>query len=312
MKSQTSPLSGTQSLQQEGILFQEAAAHFVDSIDMEILKDSPHDRRHIKDILLALLFLGYHGVSYRRLHSYLVRLRQMGVLQSVPSKNTLNRFVLNPIHTPILERLIGETAAAFASMESIGIFDSTWVGIGAYTASSHIKNTLKSKTNNNYLRTRKLHVCVLRNSRIIASAAATHGSANDSPLFSTLLTRVSENGFTLTEVLADKAYSAKDNYLLCQRLNIQNAFLDFKSNATVTRRSKSAIYRRQLLLKMNNPQEWKEHYRYRPIVESVFSSIKRKFRNYVASHQGVSQDNELLLRALAYNLTIVGRYFFSV
>ena len=42
--------------------------------------------------------------------------------------------------------------------------------------------------------------------------------------------------------------------------------------------------------------------------EGVFSAIKRKNVNYLRSKREMSQDIELLLKALVYNLTIIGRF----
>ncbi len=53
---------------------------------------------------------------------------------------------------------------------------------------------------------------------------------------------------------------------------------------------------------------WKDAYRYRTLVEQVFSVIKRKHLNYLRSRNETAQDVELLLKCLVYNITVIGRY----
>ena len=48
--------------------------------------------------------------------------------------------------------------------------------------------------------------------------------------------------------------------------------------------------------------------RFRAIIEGIFSSIKRKNINYLRSRNEIAQDNELLFKALVYNLTIIGKF----
>ncbi len=58
----------------------------------------------------------------------------------------------------------------------------------------------------------------------------------------------------------------------------------------------------------NNPEKWHENIRYRVIVEGVFSAIKRKNTNYLRGRKENSQDCELLLKCLVYNLTLLRKF----
>ena len=58
----------------------------------------------------------------------------------------------------------------------------------------------------------------------------------------------------------------------------------------------------------NEPEIWHEDYRYRVIVEGVFAVIKRKFLNWLRTRNDTARDNEILLKALCYNLMILGKY----
>ena len=61
-----------------------------------------------------------------------------------------------------------------------------------------------------------------------------------------------------------------------------NVFIDFKSNATL-RRAKSDIWREKLRLYKEQKDIWNQSYRFRVLIEGVFSAIKRKNLNYLRS-----------------------------
>jgi hypothetical protein len=53
---------------------------------------------------------------------------------------------------------------------------------------------------------------------------------------------------------------------------------------------------------------WNQTYRFRVIIEGIFSALKRKNLNYLRSKKETAMDVELLLKALVYNITIIGKY----
>ena len=116
------------------------------------------------------------------------------------------------------------------------------------------------------------------------------------------------NSFKIVSILADSAYCSKKHYKLCEELGIKNVFLDFKKNIRKSETTTS-LWQKQVKLYQEKPEEWKESYRYRPIVESTFSTIKRKGKNYLRCRRSNSQDCEMFLKALWYNLIIIGKSF---
>jgi len=50
-----------------------------------------------------------------------------------------------------------------------------------------------------------------------------------------------------------------------------------------------------------------EHYHKRSNVEAVFSSIKRKFGEHVRAKKSLAQENEVLCKALCYNICVLIR-----
>ena len=51
--------------------------------------------------------------------------------------------------------------------------------------------------------------------------------------------------------------------------------------------------------------EFLEHYHKRSNVESTFGAIKKKFGESVKSKNRVAQENELLCKIIAYNITVL-------
>lgn len=105
----------------------------------------------------------------------------------------------------------------------------------------------------------------------------------------------------------DAGYNSKKNYALCKELGIFDTYIDFKSH-NVIRRAKSELWREKLRLYREQKEIWQETYRFRVIIEGVFSAIKRKNLNYLRSKKEVAQDVEILLKCLVYNLTVIGKY----
>jgi transposase len=44
------------------------------------------------------------------------------------------------------------------------------------------------------------------------------------------------------------------------------------------------------------------------IVESIISAVKRRFRDFVTSRKQDNQQKQIILKVLAYNITILGKY----
>ena len=130
---------------------------------------------------------------------------------------------------------------------------------------------------------------------------------SDYTLFEPIIRKVVENGFTIDNLLADAGYSSKNNYALCKELGILGTYIDFRSNASI-KRGKSDLWKEKLKLFKEQKEIWHEAYKYRALVEQVFSAIKRKYLNYLRARNEVAQDVELLLKVLVYNITVIERY----
>jgi len=278
---------------------------FIDRVPIEKLQEYGRPRFNIRDIMKCLLAMSYNSMSYRRSESDFRKMLNEGLIMKVPPRTTLVGYVNSKEIRDIIEKLIQYSSTFFIENESTIIVDSTWFSIrnpyyGGYKIVHDKRNAPLDKV-------RKLHFCCLKNSKIISCAKATKGTVSDFNFFEELIRTTVKRGFNISRLLADAGYSSKNNYLLCKKLGILNAFIDFKSNVT-TKRGKSDLWRERVRMWKEQQELWHETYRFRVIIEGVISSIKRKGLHYLRSRNETSQDVELLLKVLVYNLTIIGKY----
>ena len=142
----------------------------------------------------------------------------------------------------------------------------------------------------------KLHISIDVDTGIIHWFTMTPSKRHDSPEFKNLIKHLPELG----NVLGDKGYSSRNN---CQIVADKNGkpYLHFKENATNKAKSKPAwiISIREY---KNNTEEWLSTYHLRSIVESVFSSIKKRWGSFLRSRKKWMQKKELSLKVLSYNV----------
>jgi len=277
---------------------------FFDSQDFNQIQEYGRPRFSMEDILKSLCMMSYHGMSYRRAKSDIGEMKEQGFIKNSPSKSVLHKYANKEEVKKLLEQLIQISALFFREHENTIILDSTWFSKKMYGGGFRKVYDKKSTT---LAKCRKLHISILKNSKIIAYAKTSIGTAHDSPFFEDLVKTVVKNGFQINCVLADAGYSAKRNYVICRELGIYEVYINFKSNSS-TKRSKGELWRKQLHKHKYDKDSWNKEYRYRPLVEMVFSVLKRKSANYLRSKKICAQDVELLLKALVYNLTIMGRF----
>jgi len=294
----------TLTLEKEKERFINNLCTFLDPLNFETLQVMGRPRKDFKDIIKSLCMMSYHGMSYRRAESDLKKMHEEELLQTLPPRSTLNDYANDPNTIKLIENLIQVSSLFFIDNENTAILDSTWFGLRMYTGGYR---KVHDKRSGSLYKVRKLHIACLKNSKIIAYAKASEGIRNDSPFFEEIVRSVHKLGFPLKTILADAGYSGKNNYALCKELGIMDVFIDFKKNATL-KRAKSDLWREKLRLYKEQKEIWNQTYRFRVIVEGIFSAIKRKNLNYLRSKKEVAQDVEILLKCLVYNLTVIGKY----
>lgn len=297
-------------LETEKLDFLKTSTAFISNInfsDYEHQSTTGRPKFPIEDILKSLLIMNYHSWSYRRSRSDLEILKNLGFLNNIPKRSTMNKYMQEPILKVILTRLIEMSATTFIPIEDCIMLDSSQffnkILMGGSKSKCHHKSKLFQVPT--LEKTRKLHVAIARESKMIICARTSKGTVHDYNFCIELIDESIKNGFNVKTVLADAAYNSKEAYSFCEDKGIV-AYLDFKSNSIV-RRSNSALRRRQLIMYKENKEEWHNAYRYRVLVESVFSVIKKKGLNHLRSRNENAKDCEMLLKSLWYNLCILAK-----
>ena len=287
-------------LEKEKMNFLKSMCYFLDGIDLKEDQINGRPRSDLREILKHLLVMSYNAMSYRRAISDLQILKSQDFIQDLISRSTLNDYANSEETILLLERLIQISSTFFKDQEDTLIVDSTWFGERMYAGGyTDVHGSKKGLTN-----TRKIHVGILKNSKAICYAKATIGTMHDCPAFKDIVLESSKL-FSFKYCLGDKAYCSRENYIICNDLDI-TPFLDFKKSYRAAR-GKSKLWKTQIDIWKNKPETWHETYRYRVVIEAVFSAIKKKHNSYLRSRKQNSRDVEMLLKCLTYNLSLIGK-----
>ena len=211
-------------------------------------------------------------------------------------RNVVSTTLLKPEITPILHKLVRLSALPLASVETDFAVDSSGFrcsSFGRYCEQAH-----GTKRMHNWL---KVHICTGVHTNIVADVVITGEHGGDSPQFEPLVRGTAE-GFDINEVSADGIYSSRKNLQIVDSLG-GTAYIPFKKNATG--RSGGALWKKAFHYFQLNKEEFLEHYHKRSNAESTFGAIKKKFGESVKSKNRVAQENELLCKIIAYNITVL-------
>ena len=148
------------------------------------------------------------------------------------------------------------------------------------------------------------HICIGVKTGIITSAKITEETGADSLQFIPMLEETKNNGFSIMEASGDKAYSSRDNVGYVDSIG-GTAFIPFIAGSVGKPRGKSWAWRKMFHYFMMNREEFLEHYHLRSNVESIFGAIKNKFGGSPKSRAKIAQANELLLKQICYNITVL-------
>ena len=111
----------------------------------------------------------------------------------------------------------------------------------------------------------------------------------------------SNNEFVVDRILADGAYDNNDTFR-CLSHNEIIPGIKVRKNSRV-RKTAHLLRNLSVIAQRNDIQQWKDSVSYgqRWIVETVFSSMKRMFGEYVYSVKMENMKQELILKASLYN-----------
>jgi transposase len=221
-----------------------------------------------------------------------------GLVAHAPCYNSIFNVIESEDVTPIIQSLITTSSLPLRAVESDFAVDSTGFGLQRfyrhYTAKYGHEQYARDYV--------KVHAMIGVKTHIVTAATVTDRDRHDITQFKTLLERTVQN-FAVTEVSADKAYSSREMIAFIDDMGIA-PFIPFRSNSKSKPNIKAPAWDRLFHFYNFKRDEFFAHYHKRSNVESAFSSMKRKFGDFIRSRTEVAQINEVLLKVLAHNMSV--------
>jgi transposase len=250
----------------------------------------------LSDAVYGMTMKVYTGMSGRRATTDIKACAEAGHMAKTPRFNTLFEYMERPEMTALLTKLIEDSAAPLASIETKFAVDSTGFGTCTYRRWFDAKYG-HEMSESVWL---KAHAMVGVKTGVVTAVRVSESNVNDCPELPALL-ETTTHTFAVAEVSADKGYLSRANLEAVEAAGAV-PYVPFKSNS---KEAGPAAWRRLWGCFMYRQDEFQAHYHLRSNVESVFSSIKRKFGGAVRSKKLAAQTNEVLCKLLCYNLSIL-------
>jgi transposase len=250
------------------------------------------------DVVYSAAMKVYGGMSGRRSTSDVQACAERGLVSKAPAYNTLFKYAERAELAPLLKMLVHESAAPLRAVETTFAIDSTGFATNTYSRYFDAKYGHEKKCQ----RWIKLHAQVGTITNVIASVEATESTVGDSVMLAPLLASSVERGFDMREVSADKAYLSNDNLTAIEAAGAV-PYIPLKANSRPT--GKSDAWRRLYHTFEARNDEFLACYHKRSNVESTFSMVKRKFGASVRAKAFAAQANEVLLKCLCHNLSVL-------
>jgi len=257
----------------------------------------------LKDQIFCCVMKVYSHLSLRRSQCLYHQALERQQIVYAPHYNAISRTLLNPEITPLLYDLVRLSALPLAGIEKDFAIDSS--GFRCSSFGEYCEYAHGTKRMHNWL---KVHICTGVKTNIVADVVITGEHGADSPQLEKLVRRTAE-GFNIGEVTADGIYSSRKNLGIVDRFG-GTAYIHFNKNATG--KTGGALWKKTFHYFQLHRDEFEEHYHKRSNAESTFSAIKNKFGETIKSRNRVAQENEMLCKIIAYNITVLINAMFEL
>ena len=146
----------------------------------------------------------------------------------------------------------------------------------------------------------KIHLAVNTKTKEILSLEVTDEKVHDSKVMRKLVSNTESKGIKIRGAFADGAYDTNANFKYLSSKQIQ-PMIRVRKNAVVSKRNYSSRNKAVLL---QQQKDWKKEIDYgkRWIAETVLSTLKRMFGEYVSAVQFNNMVKEMMVRVSLYNL----------
>jgi len=258
-----------------------------------------------KEKVICMWIYSHNRFSSRRSISDIELAKQLGLLTKTPHFNSvINMFRESSMSDKLLE-LVEITSLPLRMFEEHLSIDSTGFSTSTFERWFNIRTQKPSKLR----QWKKVHVISGAKTNIITSLAVTDGTVADSPELIPLVKKAIKN-FNPREISSDKAYSSRENLKFISSIGAV-PYIPFKKNSIQNPKG-CKIWSAMYEYFFNNKEEFDKHYHQRSNVESTFSMIKRNFGNRLRMKSFDSQINEILVRCLCHNLTVLVQESFEL
>lgn len=284
----------------EADLFDSLLAELVESVEEPPRTGPGRPSLPLREQVFCAVKKAHSQQSSRRAVGIYRDAAEEGILGHAPHFNAVSKFLNREGTYELLRDLVRESAAPLAGVEMDFAVDSTGFGTsrsGDYCISKH-----GGKKRQLWV---KAHAIVGVQTCVVADVIATDGHSADVNKMPDLVAGVAQR-FHVGEVSADKAYSARYNHDAVEAAG-GVAYIPFKKGAKQYPMGSTA-WKKAFLLFQAHEDEFKAHYHKRSNVESAFGALKAKFGERVKSKTLRAQQNEVLCKVLAYNITVLIRW----
>jgi transposase len=254
-------------------------------------------RVSLRDSIFSAAYKVYSTVSGRRFMTDLREAQAEGFVEKAPSYNTMFECFESESVTPILKRLIAESALPLKAVEVDFACDSS-----GFTSSRFHRwfdhKYGKERQEHDWA---KVHIVCGVKTNIVTAAEALGRNAQDCPLLPGMVGTTAKN-FTVREVSGDKAYASFKNYDAIEAAG-GTPFIPFKTHQGFG--GKHGLWSQMYHYFMFRREDFLDHYHKRSNAESTFSMVKAKFGDSVRSRTETAMRNEALCKILCHNICCV-------
>jgi transposase len=255
-------------------------------------------RTAMKDMIFAACLKVFTTISSRRFACDLRDAHERGHLSHLMNSMSVNAYLESDLMTPILFKLVEQSATPLRAIESTFAPDSTGFSSSRFVRWYDEKYG-REVSGRTWV---KAHAMVGTKTNVVTSLIIEGQNAPDCPQFKPLVESTVANGFKVNEVCGDKAYLSRENLELVNGIG-GTAYIPFKSNSAPG--EIGTLWEKMFGYFQFRRQEFLGHYHQRSNAESAFSMVKAKFRDHVRSKTDTAMKNEVLCKFLCHNVVVV-------
>lgn len=257
----------------------------------------------LRDVVFGLLLWVYSTKSSRDAMFDFVLCQERGLISRRLHFASLMRHLQSPALTPLLRAILRESALPMRHIERRFAIDATGMSTRLWHRWTEHKWGRVQKKERVWL---KVHVICGTDTRIVTDC--TIEDVGDALMFPELVENTAVH-FHVEEISADGAYASFKNAKVAE---VVGAVPYIPVEDRVTGDTGPEVWRAMVGCFRYREAEFKAHYHRRSNVETVFSSVKRKFGGFVRSRLRTVQENELLAKFILHNLRVCTMGFYTM